>query len=662
MARRGDVRRLDSRGDPEGMPSRWDRGQDHLERFNELIAIELEDELQQVEDRWRTWDKKRLLASGLALYDLKARPQGRLFGDPILVFEARDGGRLPVHRFTHGDMVVLSRARPWGERTVDGVVLDRGPTRIRVVVGERPQGLREGTWRLDRGANRVAHDRMADALLRMHDADAADGTPLRDLLLGQVHDPPDSAAAPPGLGGRPKRRRPDPEASLNPSQTMAVEAALAQRLTLIQGPPGTGKTHTAVHLLARMAAAGRGPIMATAESNVAVDNLLEGLLEAGVSAVRLGQPVKVRASLRESTLDARLEGHPAQEELAGLRDEHDALRKGIGSLKGRERGLAHRDLSALRKEMQRVEQAMIDAVLDDAEVVCATTIGSGHRILGRRRFPIVLLDEATQASEPSSLVPVVRGCRQLVLVGDHRQLPPTVVSDRAQEGGLGISLFERLVHLGLPAHMLTTQYRMHPTIREFPGARYYDGKLSDGCTREERPPPAGFLWPDWDRPVAFVPVEGPEEVDSEGSSKANRDQAAATHAVVCDLLAAGDVSASEIGVVTPYTAQVRLLMDLFSEGGGMAPEGRFDGLEVRSVDGYQGREKEVIVFCTVRSNPQGDVGFLSDRRRLNVAITRARRGLVVLGDANTLRRDGHWSSWLDWVEEAGLMAWHVGRS
>ena len=305
---------------------------------------------------------------------------------------------------------------------------------------------------------------------------------------------------------------------------------------------------------------------------------------------------------------------------------------------------------------------MIDGVLDDAEVVCATTVGSGHRILGARRFPIVLVDEATQASEPSSLVPIVRGCRHLVLVGDQCQLPPTVISDRAAEGGLGRSLFERLIDLGLPTHMLTTQYRMHPSIREFPGARFYEGRLEDGCAREERPPPAGFLWPDWDRPVAFVPVDGEEELDAERASKANRDQAAATFGIVKDLLLAGDLEGSDVGVVTPYTAQVRLLTDLFDEGGGLGEGGRFHGLEVRSVDGYQGREKEVIVFCTVRSNPKGEIGFLADRRRLNVAITRARRGLVMVGHPQTLRRDGTWRAWLDWAEELGLMAWHVGRA
>ena len=668
MEERGRVRRMNSsaaqkKADREisgEMPLTWQRGQDHFTRFTALIKRELDDETAMVEERWKSWSKQRLLAAGLALFDLNGRSQGRFFGEPILVFENRQSSRLPIHRFGHGDIVLISRARPWGEKVIEGIVLDRGPTRVRVVVSEKPKDLRKGTWRLDRGANRVAHDRMHEALCTFHSSEGEGGTVLRDLLLGSLHDMATSAARPPEIRGQ-KQRGPLglDSMTLNASQRTAVESALEQRLTLIQGPPGTGKTHTAVHLLSALVNLGRGPILATAESNVAVDNLLEGLLELGVQAVRIGRPVKVREHLRQATLDAQIERHPMQEELHFIREQNDELRKSLSGLKGKEKGMAHKDVNRNFKEMRAIEGNMIASVLDGAEVICATTIGVGHNLLRDRRFPVVLMDEATQASEPSALVPITRGCRQLVLVGDHKQLPPTVISDAAQQCGLGQSLFERLTECGLETHMLTTQYRMHPTIREYPSARFYDDRLDDGCTPADRPPAAGFLWPDWDHPVAFVPIEGSELVDDEGGSKSNLDEAAKVISIVNTLLSAGDLSPSDIGVITPYSGQVRLLVDLFEQAGGRDENEPYAGLEIKSVDGYQGREKEIIVFSAVRANDHGEVGFLSDRRRLNVAITRAKRGLIVLGNPKTLRHDGTWRAWLDWAEERNLFAWHV---
>ena len=667
MARKGSVKRMNSATPPEvpmakdePMPDRWRRSQDHFTRMTELIRQELDDETQAVEERWKTWTKQRLLAAGLALFDLRARPQGRFFGEDIIVFEAQDGGRMPEHRFSHGDIVLISRSRPWGEKVVEGVVLDRGPTRIRVVVGERPRDVKKGGWRIDRGANRVAHDRMHEALVAFHSTEGDGGTVLRDLLLGNVLDINDSASLSPDIRGRLQQRGPPPAlAHLNPSQRAAIDAALQQRLTLIQGPPGTGKTTTATHLLHVLAQRGSGPILATAESNVAVDNLLEGLLDLGVKALRIGRPVKVREALRSATLDAVLEHHPKQDELAFLQDELRKFRKDLPSLKGKEKGMMHRDININQKEIRRLEHEMTASVLEEAEVICATTIGAGHRLLESRKFPIVLMDEATQATEPSALVPIVKGCRQLVLVGDHQQLPPTVISRRAEEGGLNRSLFDRLIACGLQSMMLTTQYRMHPILREFPSARFYENRLEDGCTADERPPPAGFLWPDWDRPMAFVPVEGVEETDEEGRSRSNRDEAGKVLSIVNDLLAMGDVQPTDIGVISPYNGQVRELMHLFELAGGREVGQPYAGLEIKSVDGYQGREKDVIVFSTVRANERGEVGFLADYRRLNVAITRAKRGLIVLGHPTTLRHDPTWRSYLEWVDESSLFAWHV---
>jgi superfamily I DNA and/or RNA helicase len=375
--------------------------------------------------------------------------------------------------------------------------------------------------------------------------------------------------------------------------------------------------------------------------------------------VRTGRPVKVRESLREATLDAQLEQHPKQDEIAIIREETDEVQRALSKLKGREKGLAHRDIQYNRKEIRRLEKEMIASVLDNAQVICSTNIGTGHRVLDHRRFPIVLMDEATQAIEPSSMVPISKGCRQLILVGDHRQLPPTVISNDAQEGGLGRSLFERLIDVGIKSHMLTVQYRMHPVLREFPSARFYEDKLEDGCSAEERPAPAGVLWPDWDHPFAFIPITGSEIEEEEGGSRSNPAEAARIYGLVQELLVPGDITPGQIGIITPYSGQVRALCDIFDSNKEREQGQRYAGLEINSVDGYQGREKEVIIFSAVRSNPDGIVGFLSDRRRLNVAITRAKRGLIVLGDPQTLRFDPTWRSWLDWADERGLFAWHL---
>ena len=661
MGEKGGVRRMSTR--PTNSSSKmikheakWQRSQDHFECFTRLIGIELEDELSQVQKRWKEWSKQRMVSAGLALFDLAAKTSGRFFGEPIIVFDKRGAEALPFHRFSHGDMVIISRARPWGEKVIEGVVLDRNRKRIRVVVKEKPGDLKKGSWRLDRGANRVAHDRMHDALISFHSTEGDGGTVLRDLLLCQPHDLEASAELPPEIRG--EKRHPVNLNSMNldDSQRLAIENALSKRLSLIQGPPGTGKTHTAVHLLKAMTNMGRGPLLACAESNVAVDNLLEGLLELGVKAVRFGRPVKVRETLREATLDAKISIHPKQDEVEFIREENEALQSKLRDLKGKEKGLAHRDINRNYREIRELESRIVDEVIADAEVLCTTNIGAGHFTLVNRRFPVVLIDEATQASEPSALVPIVKGCRQLILVGDHRQLPPTIISLDAENGGLGIPLFERLLENGVPAHMLTTQYRMHPTIREFPSARFYENLLEDGCNSDDRPAPAGFLWPDWDRPVAFIPVHGAEIEDDTSSSRSNMDEAAAVIDVLQSLLAAGDLLPEQIGVISPYSGQVRLIRDLVDEYGG---DDAFLGLEVKTVDGYQGREKEVIVLSTVRANENGNVGFLSDARRLNVALTRARRGLIVIGDDRTLRHNKVWSAWLDWIDEMGFMAWHI---
>ena len=452
---------------------------------------------------------------------------------------------------------------------------------------------------------------------------------------------------------------------LNESQRGAMEHAVTRRLTLVQGPPGTGKTHTAVEILVELVRIYRAkgkqdkvegrrpvqssasskkkgqseapdylPLLATSDSNIAVDNLLEGLADRGVRAVRVGRSKAIRDDLLEFSLD----------KCAG---------KGRSPQK----------------------------LLAEAEVICATCIGSGSDMLSRFRFHTVLIDEVSQATETACLVPISQGCQQLILVGDHCQLPPTIISEEAERRGLAVSLFSRFVAQGVRPVLLDTQYRMHPAIAEFSSMAFYNSRLRDGVVEQDRIPPPlkGLSWPG-NMPVLFEDCSNGEET-KDGYSFTNHIEAERVIKVVVGLLEASREQArngvgrgftglhngpADIGVVTPYAGQVRLIQRMIRDKGldrpgkrltrpGEQPPVTLEGLEISSVDGFQGREKEVIVFSAVRNNRQGNLGFVGDWRRTNVMITRARRGLIICGSAKTLGKDDVWGNkkgWLKWYNAA----------
>eukprot|EP00750_Incisomonas_marina_P003349 INCI13076.1.p1 GENE.INCI13076.1~~INCI13076.1.p1 ORF type:complete len:1039 (+),score=142.01 INCI13076.1:179-3295(+) len=412
---------------------------------------------------------------------------------------------------------------------------------------------------------------------------------------------------------------------LNPSQAAALAAATSRRLTLVQGPPGTGKTQVSVRILQYWVRSGchasttggaRGAILACSDSNIAVDNILMGLVKRGVRAVRLGRPENTRPELLQYSVD----------EMTGAMLDNNSSLGGMTQKQSKQ----EKHLAKMR-------------VLNRAQVICATCIGAGSQVLDKMRFAAVLIDEAGQATELATVVPLTRGCQQLVLVGDHYQLPPTVTSDDAKAEGLCVSLFERLAQAGVVPALLDTQYRMHPAISCFASDCFYGGRIRDGISARDRPAPRGFHWPRPEFPVAFLDVPAGVEVDDGGSSKANPSEAQLVMRVVSDLVRRGGIRPADVGIVTPYAAQVRALRRLRDR------EGLRD-VECASVDGFQGREKHVIVISTVRANDRGSVGFLKDWCRCNVAITRAQSGLIVVGNERTLRSERRsWAPWLEYV-------------
>jgi ATP-dependent RNA/DNA helicase IGHMBP2 len=588
------------------------------------------------------------VARGLALADLTvaewrpaARDRTRVLLTPPAHVDLDDSGIGP------GDPVVMWRVSPDEPRATRGVVSARERHDLWVVIdGDLPEGVLEGGCNLDALAPEGTFDRGDRAIERARTAKATSALArVVGILCGERE-----AAFAPAPTWEPFDR------DLDEAQRAAVTSALsAHDVALIHGPPGTGKTRTLVEVVRQMVARGER-VLCVAASNVAVDNLGERLADAGVGVVRLGHPARVSAALEERTLDALVAASDGARMARDLTDRARDLRRGLGDLRGEQaRTLRHEIMSLLRDARTQLTQAET-YFLDTTPVVLATCAGADAQSLADRRFATVVIDEATQAPDPLALVAMARGER-VILAGDPHQLPPTVVDVAAARAGLATTFFERHA-AGHPPSLLVTQHRMHTDIMRFPSERTYGGALVAA------PEVAGHTLadlgartdPERGLAVWFLDTAGKDWTDRKGGldedddevadpSTWNPEQAERVAREVRRLLARG-VAAADVAVIAAYDAQVRRLRAL------LAPE-RALGLEIRSVDGFQGREKEAVVVDTVRSNPDGDIGFLSDIRRMNVAITRARRWLLVIGDSATLGGHPYYAALVGAMDDLG---------
>ncbi|KAL7481216.1 hypothetical protein ACHAW6_006890 [Cyclotella cf. meneghiniana] len=425
---------------------------------------------------------------------------------------------------------------------------------------------------------------------------------------------------------------------LNESQVQAVAAVLQRPMSLIQGPPGTGKTVTSATLVYHLTRQNMGQVLVTAPSNVAVDQLTEKIAATGLRVVRLASKTREATS---SSVD-HLCLHVMTPLAAG--DEFKKLKR----LKDEVGELTDRDQKKYRALQSRTEKEILQA----ADVICCTCVGAGDPRLKNFRFRQVLIDEATQAIEAEALIPLSMGAKQIVLVGDHCQLGPVVMCKAAAKAGLTQSMFERLVLIGIRPIRLQVQYRMHPILSEFPSNMFYEGSLQNGVTESDRqlrhlPGYTGkddFPWPIKSKPMFFWGVSGMEEISPSGTSYLNRTEASYVEKIVTHLLKMG-VSSSQIGVITPYDGQKKYVSEHMRRAGPLAAS-VYEAIEVNSVDAFQGREKEIILVSCVRSSESQGIGFLADPRRLNVALTRARLGLVLLGNARVLSKNPLWAALL----------------
>lgn len=594
-----------------------------------LLQLERQAEIAEGERLLHARSDAELVARGITLLRLEVADLEPGFGGRLhAVLRPSRTERLPAHRFAPGDVVAVRASRDAAPVTTAVFVRARGD-QLTIALDDEEADL-PSLVRLDRLATDVTYKRLDAGLRELQRERKGEEARLLDVFFGErdpvVATKPDAADV----------RWFD--TSLDDSQREAVLLALrAEHVALIHGPPGTGKT-TAVVEFIRQAVARGERILACAPSNVAVDNLAERLVRAGLRVVRIGHPARVQESVRDVSLASLVQDAPEQKVLRTVRHEVDAgLRKMHKAKSRQERFSARNEVRALRAEMRQIEAAVTRGLVDGADVVLATTIGAADPLLAERPFDRVVVDEAAQALEAACWIPLQRG-KRAVLAGDHRQLPPTIHSEAAAKGGLARTLFERLAesaHAATISRMLTVQYRMHERIMAWSAARMYENRLT--------PAPAvrshlltdleGITTTEWtSEALCYVDTAGcghEETVGDDEGSKSNPGEAELVVRIVTALREAG-VADTAIAIVTPYNAQVQLLRTRLDTTA---------GLEIGTVDGLQGREKEAIVLSLVRSNETGQVGFLAELRRLNVALTRARRHLTVIGDSATLAHD-----------------------
>ncbi|KAI6118101.1 P-loop containing nucleoside triphosphate hydrolase protein [Pisolithus sp. B1] len=472
-----------------------------------------------------------------------------------------------------------------------------------------------------------------------------------------------------------------PLQDLNPTQIRAAAMMLGERICLVQGPPGTGKTKTIIEAakLLKVHFQVHHPVLVCTYTNVAVDNLVEGFATAGLKPLRVGFGAKVKSSLSEYTLDHQIGKHPLKPKVDKLTEEETSIEKRRSQLEKKIRDVQKegragtsdrlqrmtstltmlgRQLMSVKSKLYAMHQEMLRDITSAADVICTTCVTSASVALNVLDFPVVFLDEASMSTEPASLIPLMRGSRHVSLIGDHKQLPPVIASREAKMKGFGTSLFERLTEEGVvPSIMLDVQYRMHPTISHFPSLEFYNMSLQDGTvdaagnvSPDLYPPLSSHLEVDTltgRRPsVVFLDHGGSEA--AKDRSRVNWNEAHIVCSVIEDLLLRNEhLRGKNIGVIAPYAAQISLLTRLLTTDAKyrkrfLASLGdhramQLSDIEVKTVDGFEGREKDVIIFSTVRNNNTGYIGFLADRRRLNVGLTRAKRGLFIIGSINTLR-------------------------
>ena len=605
------------------LPSYFHCMHPHLQQLLQCISLEEKEQAQRYSlDQQHTL--KQLKAEGLALHPIIITRKNFGYADyPEISFKLSFPPE--ANMFKDGAAIECFIA---GEEPVKGVLLnlDSKNGEFRLFAPDFPD------WIEDDGVGiKLAPDTRTTSIMKKVLGELENNKPLFKLFE-QLHDDKETVAILPAktslLNFRNKQ--------LNESQQQAVEAIINnEQITIVHGPPGTGKTTTLIEAIGQLVKADE-KILVSAPSNTAVDNIVKGLIQQGIKVLRVGNTSKVDETVFAYTPEGKLANSKQQKEIKQLKVRAEEFRRmalkykrSFGKAEREQRNLLFKEVKNIRTEIKKMQAYNEEKLFEEADVIAGTPIGLYDANINYLNFKTLLIDEAGQCIEPLAwcIFPLAE---KIVLAGDHWQLPPTVLSNEAARLGLNQSILEIAIAKAPAVFLLNTQYRMREAIANFSSNYFYDGLLLTAANLQNK-----------GTHICFIDTAGSgytEEYGPAGASLQNEGELL----LIQKLLETETLDPARTAVISPYSGQVTAARELLPKQ-----------FRISTIDSFQGQEKETIIVSLVRSNDDGDIGFLKDYRRMNVAITRAKEQLFVIGDSATIGADKFYNEFLSYVEKHG---------
>ncbi|MBK9672124.1 MAG: AAA family ATPase [Bacteroidetes bacterium] len=624
---------------------------ERLQELKRLIKIERDEDFAQYTEHFSRNNIQHRKRNGVTWYPVIISNTEIGIGEYLSIELERTSNHNEPHQFTGGKPAALFSALDASATPLNGTIKVLGPNKVRLqlTVDELPDWCEDGKLGLNLLFDETGYKEMDIALDKVIHSRNNRLAELRDIIYAKKKATFSTLNSTLDLNG------------LNDSQNKAVQKIIAaQDIAIVHGPPGTGKTTTLVQAIKQILKTEKQVLVCSA-SNTAVDLMTEKLHHENISVVRLGNPARISEEVLMNTLDAKMMAHPSYKELKNYRKTAEEYFRMAGKYKrtfGREereqRQLLYQEAKKIVAEARVLEDYIQHEQFANASVIACTLVVAAGRMLRDKQFSTVLIDEAAQALEPMCWIPISRSNR-VIFAGDHFQLPPTVKSKLAESGGLKETLFERCMQLENCSVLLDVQYRMHEHIMNFSNEQFYEGKLKADELVKKRVLSSDSEFVVLTTSLNFIDTAGcgfDEQLNPESLSISNPEEAVLLMKHLTLLLQHYTQNNSSkkisVGIISPYKEQVQYITQLLDANDDLKQLS--SKITVKTIDGFQGQERDIIYISLVRSNENKDIGFLADIRRMNVAMTRAKKKLVIMGNSATLANNDFYKKLIDYAE------------